>query len=277
MNTTETSGAGGFGITGYIEHSTNLIFDFQTLVSASLDEIVGAWQFEDSSSDDSGLLVFQSNGIYFHGEVNQGDPSGQDGMARGTYTWNKATEILSATPITDTNLELGLSHPLIGYDEVTVTGDVSLRIYDGESFFLHRVSNAAILQDWRINKARNFTQIAADTAPTTANFGDLWALVETPNNGDLAAVTISGGKLASPRPFDDEGESSFELEFVRRVGSSLRHTPQRSDSLSGFVEMAGALTITPIAGGEFERVIVSEPCDPALVPRCFGRVLVTVP
>ena len=618
LNTTETSGAGGFGTTGYIEHSSNLIFDFQTLLSPTPDEIVGAWQFGDSSTDDSGLLVFQSNGTYFHvedtspggwgtdgvemgtyslnevgvlsrtvlvdtngdiglshpngtdiltiegdslsvtddeetsvltrvaydpanplvgawrlcdnnnsntgvivflangyyfhGEVDHnGDPAGQSGMERGSYSLNAVTGVLTATPIVDTNLEFGLSDPLIGFDEVTITGNVSLKIYDGEPFFLHRVSNAAIHQDWRINKSRNFTQIEANTAPTNADFWDVWALVETRNIGDAGAVTISGGNLAGPRPFDnegegewtyekdypnqaaldaefpnnqiytlivsggalgtriqtidiesvgyppapyltgtnltdaqninpasaftftwnspedsvtnlvltsepdedgieyfdeknfsgtstgvtvpggtlaegnsgygylefarsngnvsgdggfgvsgfsgrqsitlnftfdtstgddgglgdaaaeagltgedalpnakpfgdgidnllkfafnmnlsgydngklapggnsglptfalknDEGESTFEIEFIRRVGSSLTYTAQRSDTLGGFTEMVGAVTVTPIAGGEFERVTVSEPCDPALVPRCFGRALVTAP
>jgi hypothetical protein len=458
------------------------------------------------------VIVFLGNGYYYHGEINQGDPSGQDGMERGTYSWNETTGILSASPITDTNLKLGLSDPLIGYDEVTVTGNVSLRIFDGEAFFLHRISNAGVLPDWRINKARNFTQTAANTAPATENFWDVWALVETVNEGDAEMVTISGGNLGSPRSFtyegegewtyekdyptraaldaefpdgqtytltitggalgtrvqtlnigseayppapyltgsnltdaqsidpdsnfnftwnppngsgtqlvltsepdeegieyfyesdffsgtstgatvpagtlaagisgygylefgrgstnsdgiggfgvsgfsgrqsitldftfetstgddgglgdaaaeagltgedalpnakpfgdgidnllkfafnmnlsgydngklapggnsglptfalkNDEGESTFEIEFIRRVGSSLTYTAQRSDTLGGFTEMVGAVTVTPIAGGEFERVTVSEPCDPAVTPRCFGRVLVTAP
>ncbi|YCM42059.1 hypothetical protein V2O64_12175 [Verrucomicrobiaceae bacterium 227] len=617
LNTVEASGEGGFGITGYLEHSTNLVFDFQSLLTTHPDEIVGAWQFGDSSTEDSGLLVFQANGVYFHiedpapdsdgtdgiemgtyslneageitvnvlvdtngdiglshpngvdvftvygdsllltasdesytfdridydpssaiigawrlcdndeartavivflgngyyyhGQVNQGDPSGEDGMERGTYSWNEATGILTATPITDTNLELGLSHPLTGYDEVTVTGQVSLRIFDGEPFYLHRISNAAILPDWRITKARNFNQTAADTPPANEIFWDLYASLDTRNAGDTASVTLTGGIPASPRPFDDEGEgewsfevefadqagldaafpddqeytftlqggalgtriqtinigsedyppapyltgtnladaqtidpsidftftwnspadsstnlvltsepnedgteffdeldssgtstgvtipagtldpattgygylefsrsssnvsgengfgvsgfsgrqsitldftfatnggndgglgdaaaeagltgddalpnatpfgdgidnllkfafnmnlsgydngklapggnsglpafslkseegiSTFELEFVRRVGSSLTYSAQRSDSLGDFVEMQGAVTITAIPGGEFERVTVSEPCDPAIIPRCFGRVLVTAP
>lgn len=38
----------------------------------------------------------------------------------------------------------------------------------------------------------------------------------------------------------------------------------------GKIASAGEATVTPIAGGEFERVNVSEPCDPAIVSHYFG-------
>lgn len=613
LNTTTHSGAGGFGVEGYIEHSTNLSFDCHQLQAAAPKAIVGAWQFGDSSNQDSGLLVFQANGTYFHvedpapgsdgnagvemgtysldesgaltvetlvdtngdiglshpsgsdtfsvegntltitddeesfalsrvefdptnpivgawrlinnsnndtavivfldngyyfhGEATNTDPTGEDGMERGTYTLNNG--VLTANPIIDTNGEWGLSDPIIGFDDLTITDNVAMRLYDGEVFHLRRISNASVLPDWRINKARNYNQTAANIAPTTPVFWDVWALVETRNENDIANLTLTGGGLASaltyskedesawtyendypsqaaldadfpdnqtytitvsggalgtriqtinidsegypPIPFltgsklddarsldptadftftwndpdessaqlfissgtnesgeeyfheedlvgtnltvpantipaeiqgygylefgktasnvetsggfgvsgfsgrlsitldfpidtrtgddgglgdatagagltgdaalpnaapfgdgidnllkfafnmdlsgfdngslepggnsglptfalkDEDGESTFELEFIRRVGSSLTYTAQRSDSLSGFTAMTGAVTVTPIAGGEFERVTVSEPCDPAVVPRCFGRVLVSAP
>ncbi|MGJ8695379.1 MAG: hypothetical protein ACSHYF_03615 [Verrucomicrobiaceae bacterium] len=614
FNTSEVSGSGGFGVEGYVDHTSSLSFDFQTLLASAPDEIVGAWQFGDASGEDSGLLVFQANGTYFHiedpapgsdgqdgmemgtyslseaggltvnvlvdtnGDIGLSHPNGSDvftisgdsltitdndessvltrvafdpadpivgawricdnagantgvlvflndgnyfhaevtdgefpsGMERGTYSLNEVTGVLTAAPVTDTNGESGLSDPLIGYDEVAITGVVSLRISDGEDFFLHRVSNASVLPDWRINKGRTYTQTVADTAPTATRFWDLWTLVETRNPLDAANVTISGGNLASPRALNHEGEGEwtyekdyatqaalnaefpdaqsytlivsggglgtriqtinigsenfppvpyltgtnftdaqnidsssdfdfiwnapensttqliltsepdeegveyfelrdfsgtstgvtvtggilsaglngygylefsrssasetglggfgvsgfsgrqsitsdftfgtlgggvdfsdaigtsgltgddalpeavpfndgvsnllkfafgmdltsadkssltpgtgtaglpvfalvddggspvFELEFVRRIGSGLQYTAQRSTSLDGFSDMTGAVTVTPI-NGEFERVKVTEPCDPAVVPRCFGRVLVTAP
>ncbi|MFT6242252.1 MAG: hypothetical protein ACJAQT_004355 [Akkermansiaceae bacterium] len=615
LNTTTHSGGGGFGVAGYIEHSTNLSFDCYLLQAAAPKAIVGAWQFGDSSTQDSGLLVFQengtyfhvedpapgshgnagvemgtysldesgaltvetlidtngdiglshpsgsdtfsvegntltitdneesfalsrvefdpanpivgawrlinnssddtavvvflNNGYYFHGEATNPDPTGEDGMERGTYTLNNG--VLTATPITDTNGEWGLSDPIIGFDDLTITDKVAMRLYDGEVFHLRRISNASVLPDWRINKARNYNQTAANTAPTTPIFWDLWALVETRNPNDIGSVTMSGGGLASPLSFfnegegewtyekdysaqaaldadfpdngtftitvsggalgtrvqtininsaafppvpyltgalfdearsldpaddfsfvwndpmgsathlvissetneggeeyfseksligsttiatvpansipdnilcygylefgrgatnvgntggfgvsgfssrnsitldfiidtrpgddgglndaaatagltgadalpnatpfndgidnlvkfafnmdlskfdngslepggnsglptfalkDEDGENSFEIEFIRRVGSSLTYTAQRSDSLDGFTAMTGAVAVTPIAGGEFERVSVSESCDPSVVPRCFGRVLVSAP
>lgn len=615
LNSTTNSGAGGFEAEGYIEYSTELSFDFHQLLSAAPDPIVGAWQFGDSSKEDSGLLVFQAdgtyfhiedpapdsdgvdgvemgtyslneagnltvdvlvdtngdiglshpsgsdiltingdflsvtdseetsvltrvafdaanpivgawrlndndgnntgvlvfldNGFYFHGEVTDEDPAGQPGMERGSYTLVDGN--LNATPATDTNLELGLSHPIIGFDQLTITDNVSMRLFDGEDFYLRRVSNASILPGWRINKSRNFNQTLPDTAPTTPAFWNAYALVETRNAGDIARATLSGGGFATPATFDDEGEgewtydvdypdqsgldsafpdsavftltvsggamgtrvqplnlgsepyppapylvgtnltdaqnidstsdfdftwnapsnsatqlvlssqvdedgieyfsesdlsgtatgvtipadtlaegtngfgylefargstdsngdegfgvsgfsgrqsvtldfpfatqggddgglgdatadagltgedalpnaapfgdgvdnllkfafnmnlsgydngslapggnsglptfeltenegvTTFELNFIRRTGSPLVYTPQRGGSLDNFATMTGAVTVTPIAGGEFERVTISEPCDPEVIPRCFGRVLVTVP
>lgn len=614
-NTTTNSGAGGFEAEGYIEHSSNLSFECHELLSASPDEIVGAWLFGDPAEQDSGLLIFQAdgtyfhiedpapgsdgmdgvemgtysldgsgnltvdvlfdnngdiglshptgsdvlsvdgdtlsitdaeetsilhrvdfdpakpivgawrlidnadnntgvlvfldNGYYFHGEVTADDPFGQPGIERGTYTL--VDGILNASPITDTNLELGLSDPMIGYDSLSITDNVSLRIFDGEPFYLHRISNATVFPDWRINKSRNFTQTAENTAPTDANFWNAFAFLQTRNENDITKATISGGGITTPvlldyegdgewtydvdfpnesalntdfpdgstftlivsggalgtrsqiinlgseayppvpyligtnftdaqsidpdedfsftwnapsnsstqlrltsepeedgteyfsesdvsgtstgvtiaagtlgegingfgylefargstsstgasgfgvsgfsgrqtitqdftfatliaddgglgnaaddagltgddalpnaTPFNDgvdnlikfafnmdlssfdnsslapggssglptfelktsEGETSFEVNFIRRVGSPLNYIPQHSTSLDNFVPMTGAVTVTPIAGGEFERVTVSEPCDPNVTPVCFGRVKVTIP
>lgn len=619
-NTNTYDGAGGFGVEGYSEHSSNLAFEGHQLLTTAPDELVGAWQFGDSTSQDSGVLIFQGdgtyfhiedpapgsdgtagvemgtyqrngavaggliihvlfdnngdiglshpngtdifavngntlsitdndetsvltrveydpanlivgawrlvdnadnntavlvfldNGYYFHGEVTDDDPAGQPGIERGTYTLTGGN--LTANPITDTNLQLGLSDPIIGFDDLTITDNVSMKLYDGEPFTLRRISNASILPDWRINKGRNFNQTAADTAPSVPVFWDAWAYVKSRHENDIGSVTISGGGLATPQSFtaegegewtfekdypnqaaldaefpdlqvftftitggalgtriqtinlgskdyptapyltgtifddarsldpaaeftfewnedpagsssqlvvtsepgdggeeyfymepstmapittevtipantipaevqaygylqfgviaydeisygafgvsgfsaristtqdfiidtrtgddggfgdaaadaglagedalpnatpfedgvdnllkfafnmdlsgfdngtlapggdsglptfelkDEDGASTFELEFIRRVGSSLTYTPQRSDTLSGFATMTGAVTITPIPGGEFERVTVSEPCDPAVQRRCFGRVLVSAP
>ena len=76
---------------------------------------------------------------------------------------------------------------------------------------------------------------------------------------------------------DDSGPAAeFKVEFVRRKGSGLVYTAKRSFDLGAFAEMSGAVTVTPI-DDQFERVEVSEPCDPSTTPRCFGYVEVTVP
>ena len=55
-------------------------------------------------------------------------------------------------------------------------------------------------------------------------------------------------------------------------------TPKRSSTLdpASFVPMAGGVIVTDI-DDEFERVVVQEPCDPAVVPKCFGYVEVAFP
>lgn len=95
------------------------------------------------------------------------------------------------------------------------------------------------------------------------------------DNGSLEPGGDSG--LPTFELKEEEGETTFELNFVRRVGSPINYTPQRGSSLDSFVTMTGAITVEPIAGGEFERVTIAEPCDPNVVPKCFGRVKVTLP
>ena len=112
-------GNGGFGVDGTVSH--NLTTDFR--IGTPMSPLVGAWQFGDGASDDSGVLVFLPNGVYFHGEDTIADGSDVDGMERGTYTWNDSTGALTATPIVDTNGEIGLSHP-IGSFVFTVNEDV---------------------------------------------------------------------------------------------------------------------------------------------------------
>lgn len=106
-------------------------------------------------------------------------------------------------------------------------------------------------------------------------------------NMDLAAAdsgSLDPGTGNSGLPvfaIDDSGPSpEFKVEFIRRKGSGLIYTAKRSSNLGdgSFAPMSGGVTVTPIPGDDqFERVIVSEPCDPATVPRCFGIVEVTAP
>jgi hypothetical protein len=123
-----------------------------------------------------------------------------------------------------------------------------------------------------------------DALPNAAPFGDgIDNLLKFVFNMDLGGrdngILAPGGNSGLPNFSlkNEEGVATFELAFIRRVGSPLADIPQRGDSLDNFAIMTGAVTITPITGGEFERVIVSEPCDPAVIPRCLGRVLVTAP
>ena len=80
--------------------------------SASAQTIVGAWRFGDTTTDDSGVLVFFGNGTYFHIEDTTpgAGPSGFDGFERGTYSWSGTNGTsFTATPINDTNGDIGIS------------------------------------------------------------------------------------------------------------------------------------------------------------------------
>jgi hypothetical protein len=319
LNSVEVSDTGGFGQFGYIEHSSNLSFEIQTVLSPAVDAIVGVWQFGNGVSNASGVLVFQANGVYFHAEdVPDGDPGEFDGMERGTFTWDENSGLLSATPQVDTNGTIGLSHPngsdiivingdtmsLTDNDETTVlarvafnpairieggwricdnggsntgvlvfldngiyfhaesdgaeqgmergtytwnstTGELTasqvvdtngtiglsdpigmfvanipgprvLNISDGDPTDLHRVTNAAVMPDWRLNKARNYNQSSDNTAPTSVVFWDVFSIVETRNQTDAGTVTLSGGGLSSPVVFTQEepGDWSYDKDYA---------------------------------------------------------------
>ena len=96
---------------------------------------------------------------------------------------------------------------------------------------------------------------------------------------DSATMNAGGGGGLPSFSLDDSGEeTALRVEFVRRKDSGLVYTPKRSTTLDpeSFVAMTGGVTVTDI-DDEFERVVVREPCDPAVVPKCFGYVEVEFP
>ena len=117
--------------------------------------IVGAWSVGNPAvANDSGVVVFLPNGVYFEAEDGDstpatGDPSGHDGIEHGTYAWNPTTGIMTSSrapaPYVDTNGECGLSHTgtqltvHVSADGLTLTGTTG----PNESFSLARVGAAS--------------------------------------------------------------------------------------------------------------------------------------
>lgn len=111
VNTQTMTGERGFGITGYFDQARVTKMPLNTLNTLSPQAIVGAWQFGDGASNDSGALVFLANGTYFHAEDIVEDGSDTDGIERGTYSWDPTTGALTVSTDVDTNGTIGLSHP----------------------------------------------------------------------------------------------------------------------------------------------------------------------
>jgi hypothetical protein len=72
------------------------------------------------------------------------------------------------------------------------------------------------------------------------------------------------------------GQKLFKVEFLQRKSSGLTYTPKISSDLTGFRPMTGTTTKTRI-NDEWERVVMQMPCDPAITPKLFGMVEVTLP
>lgn len=86
---------------------------------------------------------------------------------------------------------------------------------------------------------------------------------------------LPGGGLV-----EENGQTYWRVEYVRRKNSGLNYTPQKSSTLGegSFTTMTGAETVSEIPGDpDWERVIIDEPCDPASEDRCFSRVRVDLP
>ncbi len=95
-----------------------------TTGSLSAQAIVGSWlATKAGKAKSAAILTFLSNGTYVMAEDGDRklDPSGMDGMERGTYTWNPKTRAFSSKTLVDTTGEWGLSDGSI--KSISVAGD----------------------------------------------------------------------------------------------------------------------------------------------------------
>jgi len=100
-------------------------------------------------------------------------------------------------------------------------------------------------------------------------------------SGSDSATMPPGGSRGLPgiTAQPNGGASIFRFEFLRRKNSGLIYTPQKSGELANpasWVPLTDLPTVISI-DATWERVIYEEPYDTAAIPRCFGRVQVTLP
>jgi hypothetical protein len=98
--------------TSAILQSTASLLIGTAAFSANAAAIVGSWSLPKSDQSASDVaLTFLSNGTYLMGEDgDSADPSGQDGMEFGTYSWDEASGAFSFQTLEDTSGQWGLSH-----------------------------------------------------------------------------------------------------------------------------------------------------------------------
>ena len=115
--------------------------------------IVGAWrQGNWAIADNSGVVVFLPNGVYFEAtDTSTAEPGYLDGIEHGTYAWNPTTGVLTSSrtppPYVDTDGRSGLSDAdgsgltftfRVSADGLTLTGAIG-----ADSFTLERVGGVA--------------------------------------------------------------------------------------------------------------------------------------
>ena len=127
-----------------------------------------------------------------------------------------------------------------------------------------------------------------DALPTATPFNDgVENLLKYAFNMNLAGPDASSlppgtGTSGLPSITTPPGAPAGTLryEFLRRKGSGLVYTPQKSSSLdsNNWMPLGATPVITPIPGNEqFERVTYVEPPAPVPASACFGRVSVLLP
>ena len=98
----------------------------QTLtdIREPLPPIIGGWYLWDWDGNRVvGYVTFLPNGDYllFQHGADGADPAVQDGMERGTYTWDNVTGTFSVKVLVDTNGEWGFSHGVALHPSVSAT------------------------------------------------------------------------------------------------------------------------------------------------------------
>ena len=119
--------------------------------------ILGSWHgINMGQSNSEAVITFLSDGTYFMAEDGNTnlDPSGQDGMERGTYSWNPVSGAFSYHTLVDTNGEWGLSHSAIS--NLTVSGDVITLTADVNNITLARIVSpeSPIVGSWHRTNMR---------------------------------------------------------------------------------------------------------------------------
>ncbi len=131
--------------------------------------IIGGWSLPDG--DGGSTVTFLPNGEYLF--FRDGDsisiPGAQDGMERGTYSWNPQTGALSAIVLVDTNGEWGFSHGVALQPSVpAAVGETSLEIIvPGEG-------------------TSTFSQVKSLSSPLVGS----WYVVGGTRAGGMAAITF---------------------------------------------------------------------------------------
>lgn len=99
-----------------------------------------------------------------------------------------------------------------------------------------------------------------------------------PSAADTRVLQSATGTAGLPL-FSLAGNSSqrlFKVEYLRRKNSGLIYTPKVSTDLVYYTLMSGVISVTSI-DDDWERVTLSMAVNPALTPRLFGRVDVSLP
>lgn len=173
-----------------------------------------------------------------------------------------------------------------GWNDDTGHAVLRVRYTDGQQAIWQVELDADLTPMEMIDNATVAAGLSGDDALLTAEpFNDgVPNLLKYAFNMNLASPDAStmaaGGASGLPRAalVEEAGQSYWQVEYLVRKDSGLVYTPKKSTTLEpeSFVEMVGEVTEADI-DGEWKRVTVMEPCDPATETKCFSHLEVTLP
>ncbi|MBC7980764.1 MAG: hypothetical protein H7Y36_09405 [Armatimonadetes bacterium] len=238
----------GNTLTYTVENEGSFIF---TRVVNTASAIVGSWFIP----GDPTTVTFLADGTYYATDEENDAPFGYDGMERGTYTWNSSNGILTASPINDTNGDIGLSHLPIGFTAI-VSGNSMTVSDEDETTILRRINPipAPLTEpDFEVIKLANHQQTSTATptllpVPVVDDF-PFWgeAYISDTVSGSAGTLTI-GGQAA--RPFIDDEGWAIETEYPTLAALNANAAfPNGANYL--FSRSGGTATLSYPAGGAF--------------------------
>ena len=133
-------------------------------VADASNPIVGSWMATGAAAGQAGgtvVVTFFADGTYMMAQDGSSiaDPTGQDGMESGTFTWNQNTHAFSSVTNTDTNGQWGFSDSTI--TAATVSGNTLTLTTDDGTFNATRVTSATspIVGSWVLDDETSTTNI----------------------------------------------------------------------------------------------------------------------
>ncbi len=157
--------------------------------------IAGSWHLAHNGSGQA-VFTFFSNGDYELASYGSGTPSGQDGMERGTYTWNAETgAFVTPCPTVDTDGQWGLSHGVSGD---SCTGSSATVTVSGNTLTLSGLDDGET----------TFSRVVDATNPIVG----AWSNVDLPNGATVVVTFLANGEYfyAEEGTVDPNGEDGIE-------------------------------------------------------------------
>jgi hypothetical protein len=222
--------------------------------------IIGSWSIQNAGEAQSDAVVtFLANGTYTMAEDGNSklDPSGKDGMERGTYKWNPTTKTFSANTLVDTTGEWGFSNAR--FKTASISGTKLTIADNGVKFTLQKVTGTSkIVGSWYFKKA------------------DGYALCTFLSNGTYFHVEDGKADGGGSRGME-RGTYTWNPTtkvFTRKVLVDTNDTWGFSDNAERKISISGnKLTLTVAGEGNFTLARVIEPINPKAAPGSAGGQL----